>query len=571
MKSLYWSFWFLLALVSHYASAELTSLTATIDKNPILLDESVTLQITAVGGAESDAIDFSVLTRSFRVGQPSVSQSTQIINFDRTTTTTWTLQLFPRGTGKLTIPAFRIDQQVTDPIILNVLPVTEANLAQPRDFYVTTQVSSAQVYLQQQVQYQVKIYLAVDIQRGSLTEPVLDNAVIEQLGDDKEYQELVNGVRYRVIERNFAVLPQASGNYIIDGPVFQAEVLAGSRQNFAFFNRSKTINRVAPSIELTVLPIPESYPFLWLPSEQVQVSEQWQGNDNEFVQGEPITRTITINALGLIDEQLPAIEAQYHPSFKTYPEQPERATIKQDSRLIAQLVQSTAIIPSQTGTFVLPEISIPWFDVNSGETKFAVVPAKTVNVIAPVNQASDASQLSGAAISEATPVDLLPEQAEKPASDGLFPVLIYGLDALHISLIAALVVLIIMMLLLYRKTPTVAAVKETAQIPISDSEATAWQQLNQAIDSKNTKALQACLRAWLQSLTRQHIQSLNNTLIHLDASDAAEAFNGALASQYSETTGSFDVEALKQTLTRLREREQHRRDSQSRTNMYPIT
>lgn len=572
MKYLYWSFCLLLTTMSNYTSAQVTNLSATIDKNPMLLDESVTLQVTAVGSADSDAIDFLTLTKDFRVGQPSVSKSTQIINFDRTTTTTWTLQLFPRATGPVTIPSFSIDGQSSEPITLNVLPVSAAAQAQPRDFYVTTEVSSNQVYLQQQVQYKVKIYLAADIQRGSLTEPVLDGAVIEQLGDDKEYQELVNGVRYRVIERNFAVLPQSSGNFVIDGPVFQAEVLSNTRQSFAFFDRSKTVNRVAPTKELRVLPIPENYQHTWLPSEQVQLDEQWQGNDNEFVQGEPITRTLTLTALGLIEEQLPPIDAQYHPSFKTYPEQPEKATVKQDNRLIAQSVQSTAIIPSETGTFVLPEIRVPWFDVNSGETKFAILPAKSVSVIPPpaANNAVTAQPTAPAASVE--PTERFDDEAStQDATAVKFPIIMFGLDALHVVM-GLTIFILIAMLLISRRKPVVAEIQQSfSGLDKTDTENASWLKLNQAIDSQNIKMLQTHLRTWLGHLTQQQIQSVNNALLNLQAGDAAALFNQALASQYGGASEEYQPDSLKQALIQLRQREHDRRDSIARTNMYPIT
>jgi len=114
MKYLVLSCLFMLSVIS-YANAKVTSLSATIDKNPVLIDESITLQVSAVGGADSDALDFSILTNNFRVSKPSVSQSTQIVNFDRTVSTSWTLQLFPRRTGAVTIPSFTIDGQSTDP------------------------------------------------------------------------------------------------------------------------------------------------------------------------------------------------------------------------------------------------------------------------------------------------------------------------------------------------------------------------------------------------------------------------------------------------------------------------
>ncbi|MFC4698835.1 BatD family protein [Glaciecola siphonariae] len=593
MKVFYWAFCALhvlmMASISMPANADVSQLSATIDKNPMLIDESVTLQVTAIGGADSDAIDFLVLTKDFRVSQPSVSQSTQIINFDRTTSTTWTLQLLPKKTGQITIPSFTIDGKSSDPITLTVLPAGQGTRAQPRDFYVTAEVSNDTVYLQQQVRYTVKIYLAGDIQRGSLSEPVLDGAVIEQLGEDKEYQELVNGVRYRVIERNFAVLPQASGSFTIDGPVFQAEVLTSTRQSFAYFNRSKTISRMAPQKTINVLPIPQDYQYTWLPSERVQLDEQWSNDDAaSFVQGEPITRTVTLTALGLIEEQLPLIEANYHPSFKTYPEQAERATVQQNERLIAQLVQRTAIIPGETGRFVLPEIQVPWFDVTTGETRFAVLPAKTVEVVAPAQaQGQNQGLDQGQANSETTQnkVQSSDDRTDLANNDELlslpsspFPLVVWGLDLLHFVLAGAVLVFAVITFVLRAKVSRLNALlangSEYTQASepsgFASNEADAWDALVNSITANNVRAIQSNLRHWLGVLTGTTIQSVNNALLKLDAKDAAEAFNQALQSQYADTSSAYDAQALKQPLVALRAREQNKYNGGSATNMYPI-
>nr|WP_136252104.1 BatD family protein [Ningiella ruwaisensis] len=610
LRKALWAFSTLLfwTLFSKVALAEVTQLNATIDKNPVLLDESVMLQITAVGGAERDAIDFSILTKDFRVSQPSVSQSTQIINFDRTTTTSWTLQLFPRETGTFTIPSFSIDGKSSEPIRLEVLPVSDAARTQPREFFVTTQVNDSEVFLQQQLQYTVKIHLAADIQRGSLSEPVLDGAVIEQLGDDKEYQEVINGVRYRVIERNFAVLPQASGEFTIDGPVFQAEVLTNTRQSFAFFNRTKTISRVAPPQSITVLPIPQDYRYTWLPSEQVQLSEQWQlGNnsstdlsENEFVVGEPVTRTVTLTAMGLMEEQLPEIDAQYHPSFKTYPEQGSKATVERDNRLIAQLVQSTAVIPSEAGDFVLPEIRVPWFDVRTGDTRFAILPARSVKVIEASGnantQVAPASNINTDSSDEAFESDEQLAQDDdtsgvaETAAQNRFPTLFFGFDILHAILLFLLVIAIVIVFILQKQVArarafiskngaTNGAVNGAASHSAGASvqamdEAQAWQQLNQALQSQNLGKVQHHLRIWLGYVCGKPVTSITATLKSLDAKEALAALNNGLSQQYSSAPGTsasgFDTQVLKQALEALRVNSHNGRQAQTRTSMYPL-
>jgi hypothetical protein len=479
------------------------------------------------------------------------------------------LQLFPRATGRFTIPSFSIDGRSSEAIEVTVLPVTEAARTQPREFFVTAEVDNSEVYLQQQVLYTVKIHLAEEIQRGSLSEPVLDGAVIEKLGDDKEYQELVNGVRYRIIERNFAIIPQASGAFTIQGPVFQAEVLTNTRQSFAYFNRSRTVSRVAPAQTIVVQPIPQDYQYTWLPSERVQLAEEWQNDSDELVQGEPVTRTVTLTALGLIEEQLPTIEAQYHPDFKTYPEQPIKTTVNRDKRLIAQLMQSTAIIPGQTGTFVLPEIRVPWFDVVNKETKYAVLPARSVRVVAPVQSSEQSNQgsLNEATSSTSQIGDFETNEKPQEQHSSRFIPIGWGLDLLH--LILALLVLVLVSLLFLLRRPSIPA-EPAANINKINSEEDAWKALIRAIENANMSQVQQQLKIWLTTISKRRVQSISTALKVMDAEGVALAFNALLEQVYSSNTKAVDFEPLKQALYALRQRQFERKQAHISTSMYPI-
>ncbi|MEI8647579.1 hypothetical protein P4S73_05865 [Paraglaciecola sp. Hal342] len=192
-----------------------------------------------------------------------------------------------------------------------VLPVSARQSTEGRDVYVTTSVDTNETYLQQQIRYTAKLYLARDLQRGSLSTPTLTDGEIRQIGKDAEYNDIVDGKRYRVIERTFSVIPQKSGTFTIQGPVFEGEVVQDRQQSFGFFSRSKTINRVGPPQEISVKPIPDNYSGAWLPSEYVELHEEWQPDSGDFTVGEPITRTLTLTAVGVDEAQLPAINSQY--------------------------------------------------------------------------------------------------------------------------------------------------------------------------------------------------------------------------------------------------------------------
>lgn len=495
LKQRHWFIWLLLLTFS--AHAEVTSVTATVDKNPVMLDEAITLTVTAEGDAEREAFDSSVLLSDFVVGRTSVSSQTSIINFDTRRTTTWSTTLFPRKVGTFTIPAFTIEGQKSAPVEVRVIPVQQGDNAPARDYYVSTEVNNDSVYLQQQLRYTVKLYLSSQIERGSLQAPELENAQIQQLGDDKQYTELVNGRRYQVVERNFAVLPQQSGTFTIRGPVFSGEVIApNTNQRFGFFNRTQTINRVGPDVQVEVKPIPAEVDYHWLPSDFVQLDEEWQSDT--FTVGEPVTRTLTLTAVGVVEEQLPEIEQIYPPDFKLYPDQANSASAEKDNRLIVQRTESVAMIPTKAGSYIIPEVRVPWFNVSTGKTEYAKLPSRTINVIAASGQSTPA----------ATPPPMQPaapqpaeETEQTPTQPATAETTQNEWDNLHTIMLALWLLTLIGWLFTYVQlkkrgprnfTPVQA---ETAQPTTSAN------QLQQIVRQGDIRKIQPALNQWLSQFS----------------------------------------------------------------------
>lgn len=546
-------------VTSIYTYASATGLTARVDKNPVMLDESIQLIITATGDVENSDLDLSALDKDFKRSRTSISRSTQSINFKTSKTTTWATQLFPRDTGRFTIPAFTIDGQSSQAFDVLVIPVSNAQGAQARQYYVTAEVDKNEVYLQQQIKYTVKIHLAGEIQRGSLQSPELEGAVIKQLGEDSEYQDIINGVRYRIIERNFAIIPQSSGTYSIDGPIFQGEVLTDSRQGFGFFNRTKAINRTGPRQEIKVKPIPENFSDHWLPSEFVQLNEEWQGDDKNFIVGEPITRTLTLTAAGLVEEQLPEITASYPPQFKTYPDQASTSTVEKDNILFAQRIENIAVIPNQTGVFVLPEVEVSWFNVLTEQIEIASIPARSINVLPAPNSSSQANQTltQVPSLGDETSPPKLNHSAEQPLAAPIASntPITNKLDWKHwvlISINLLLLVLVVMLVLTrnraYKQTPATLVKQASA----SNHEA-AWQQLIISIKANDPKLIQKDLLCWLKLASGYKQNSIIDILESLHQQTLIAEYNLMQASIYGvQKTGNWQASEMLALLTELR-------------------
>ena len=516
-------------LLSTAAYADVNSLEATIDRNPVMLDEAIRLTVTADGSADRDAFDSSPLLKDFVVGRTSVSSQTSIVNFDTKRTTVWTTTLFPRKEGTFTIPSLTIEGKSTKPIQVKVIPVQEqSNVA--RDYFVTTDIDVKEAYLNQQLLYTVKLFLSSNIERGSLQAPEMQNAEITQLGEDKQYTDIVNGRRYQIIERQFAVVPQASGEFTLRGPIFTGEVMAANtNQRFGFFNRTQQINRVGPDITVNIKPIPQGIDYPWLPSEMVRVDEEWPQGDS-FVAGEPVTRIVTLTALGVVEEQLPDIPEFYPPNFKLYPDQSNTTTVEKDQSLISQRQTSLAIIPTQPGNFVLPEITIPWFNTLTQQTEYATIPARSITV-APASGANNANtpnRLDTPSISSASNEDIqndIPSTApqtnasasneNKPLDSASGDVSTDESTQLNWMVTGALLVLFVIALtgwlVTYRKLKQaqfmgVGITNKTGSAQRLHSyaqwdEKAQFQNLMSVIKAKDTRLLTPALKQWINALT----------------------------------------------------------------------
>lgn len=373
----------LLAILLSLNSYALTKISAIVDKNPAVVNESLILTVVADDDINRNALDTSTLLGDFIVGRTSVSSQTSMVNFDTTRSTTWTTVLIPRRPGELIIPAFNIDGIKTQVIAIKALAADKLTASHQQELFITTQVSASDLYVQQQITLTVKLHFAAELKRGSLTEPSLTGANILQIGKDKESEDIINGKRYRIIERVYAISPQQSGDVVLKSPIFSGEIIMPSarRSNFLSFAETKPVSIIGDDIALTVKAIPTQISGAWLPSELLALHQEWQPIASQFKVGEPITRTITLTAAGLSKEQLPEITMEVPQGLKVYPDQEELHTGLNNERLVSQKVGNFAIVASQAGEYQLPEITIPWWNTVTNKAEIAKIPGQKIIIL----------------------------------------------------------------------------------------------------------------------------------------------------------------------------------------------
>ncbi|MEW6996834.1 BatD family protein [Colwelliaceae bacterium BS250] len=381
VKAIKVSVFMLVMLLSNSVNA-ITSVSASIDKNPATVDESIVLTLIADDSVSADAFDSSVLQKDFIVGGTSVSSQTRMVNFDTTRTTQWTTLLIPRKAGSAVIPAITIEGVLSNPIRVKVLAKNSKGRKQQNDIYITADVSTTEMYVQQQFTLRVKLHVANELRRATLSEPKMTGAQIIQMGQDTESTQIIDGKRFRIFERLYTIKPESSGKFVLHSSMFSGDIIVGGQQRslFASQARSKPISIKGKVIDINVKPVPESFQGDWLPSEIITVEDIWPSDASEFELGEPITRKVVITAAGLSEEQLPTLNFNPPSELKTYPDQAETSTNVQQGLLISQKLQEFAIVPTKPGVYTLPEVIIPWWNTKLNKVEQAIIPSKTITI-----------------------------------------------------------------------------------------------------------------------------------------------------------------------------------------------
>lgn len=358
--------------VMGYAS---TAFEASVDRNKISEGDTLTLTVRYAANVFTDSPNFRPLTQDFRIVNQQRKSRFQFINGKSENWTVWTLSLSPKRKGKLQIPPLKFEGEVTEPIWIEVTEVSQRIQNSQDDVFFDTQVDVSRAYVQGQILYTEKLFFAVPLDNGQLDEVAVDEAVVTQLGDVKQYNTRVNGRTFNVYERQYAIFPQTSGEMVIPGPRYTGEISNGP------WRPGRPISLGHPPKKINVLPKPSNYPNApWIPAKSLDVSANWQGNPAQINVGDPITLTINVEAKGLSSAQIPAVAIPEIDGFKYYPDQAQTQDRHEASGLVATRKQSVAVVATQAGQYRLPEIRIPWWNTKSNRVEYATIPAQTLNV-----------------------------------------------------------------------------------------------------------------------------------------------------------------------------------------------
>ena len=354
---------FSLILLMGVSAAQAAPVTAKLDRSSAVVGETVTLVLETSDTEQSLDADLSPLQADFDVLNRRSETQMSFVNGRQTASVRLVITLEPKRAGELVIPALKFPGASSSPLLLKVAdaPTLAPGDAEPVFIEVTVQPESGPYYVLSQVSLTVRIFYQANLTEAAINPPAPEQASVRLL-DEVPYQSDRNGERYRVLERRYAIFPERSGTLTI--PAMQLTGRLIERPSDRLWQptvRGRRVRVESEPLLLEISPRPANYSGeFWLPARHITLSQQISDNEKIHV-GEPVTRTVILDAQGLEEHMLEEPVWPEVPSTRIYPDQPQGISRDDGEWVLGHKEFRYAVVPEEPGELVLPEIRLDWW------------------------------------------------------------------------------------------------------------------------------------------------------------------------------------------------------------------
>jgi hypothetical protein len=413
-----------LILCTATATAGAASLTASLDRDTIVMGETATMSLAIEGGQANNLPAPAV--PGLRIGQSGNSQNVSIINGQMTSTVTVTFSVTPQRTGEFTIPAMTADVNgqhlTTQPLKLTVrkadAPSAAAVNSGSEVAFLKLVLPQEKIYSGQTIIGRVDLYLRNDVQNignFQFTSTPAEGLSVGKMVEGQRGRAQIGNRSYTVIQLMLPLTAVKSGPLTL-GPFTAGVVVVLPSQNqggngiFQFFNQGEQRQVALTSEQLTIQALP-------LPAENVPAdfngaignfSLNVTAGPTNLTVGDPITVRVQISGRGALDAiTLPAQDAWR--DFKTFP---PTSTVTNTDQFGFQGIKTfeQIITPLNADVHELPPFTFSFFNPDDGAYHTLMQPATALAVHSAGAAAlpTIAGNRNSSAENPASPQDILP-------------------------------------------------------------------------------------------------------------------------------------------------------------------
>lgn len=409
-------------------SVQALEVSASVDRERILLNESLLLTVTVKGvTGELTQPELSNLNEWTLIASRR-SQNLSFIQGQFLSEVTFTYQLSPHSAGQKTLGPITLahDNQLyrTEPMTIEVLPVESSPsgsspsppvVATPapiepqvesktlendnRMLFAQAYVDRLQSYVNQQITLTIEYYSVIqilDVVEQSL--PSADGFWVEELEPPElVFHQTIEGIEYRVAQKRLALFPKEAGQWRIgSGHVevvipenesgYRGDVLEPSAGS-SLVSKTAHVSLTTEPITIEVLPLPEEGRPSIFQGDVGQFQMNASVTPSQARVGDTITLTLRIIGMGNIRSlSTPRLLPAERMTLQDMPS--SERIIRHEELLQGEKVFTKVLIPHQAGQITIGPIVYGYFDPFSKRYQILETPPLRVSVLPEAKEAS---------------------------------------------------------------------------------------------------------------------------------------------------------------------------------------
>ncbi len=248
-------------------------------------------------------------------------------------------------------------------------------------------ISERRPLVQQNLIYRLRVYSSGNLKEVAPVLPQLESIIFRQLGkpESRAISADTQG-NTLVTEYTYLVIPLRAGTMNLPPPTISGRYT--NNTPFEIKGGHGTVLYVQPA-QADVTP--------WLPLYDLQL-EAHILDQNLAKAGEPLTLEIITTAIGAVGSQLPSVASQLQSDdFYIYPgEVTEDGRVSGDGLdLLGSRIERFTLVPRYGGRLTLPAMSLPWWNLRTGQPAMATLPMRQFEVSGPVGESRAAGGTAG--------------------------------------------------------------------------------------------------------------------------------------------------------------------------------
>ena len=342
-------------------------------------------------------LDFEVLETKSRLAR--VLEANEVFHRMQ-----WTIEILPRHSGNLVIPALQVGDLSTPVLTLEVTPLTP-ELRSMQNVFIEIQAQPKNPYAGQLTQVIIRLLHNIPLIDGSLLEADTEHVDFYRNGKDSRYVTTRDGQEFDVLERKIGLVARAPGAIWLSPATYRGLISPHADSTM----HSRRIYRNSEALQLEVRKPPPGFSgSVWLPARQLEVSQQWDEVSGALNVGDSLGLTLTIESWGLPAEALPAglisvdsdklnkfSKFSKSNKFKIYADQEIRTNHYQGNELVGRLQQRFVVVVTDPGDIDIPPTMLKWWDVIQDLERVVTLAGKKLIVAYPAGVQTDADEVTG--------------------------------------------------------------------------------------------------------------------------------------------------------------------------------